>query len=517
MSRSQRFAGGVGFGYLNQAAATLLALGITPFVFHRIGKADYGIWLVAVQIMVYLNLMDLGVIGLLPREIAYATGRAGGREHTTELPALIGRTMRIAFLQTVLIALTGLALWLTLRQGWAPLSRVAGFLLISFTVLFPLRVFAAVLEGLQDLWFVGMAQLCGTLLSALVSVTLVVWGFGLFALAAAWTTGQMVLALFCWGRIRLRFPGILPPRLPRLDRASVRRTLGSGLWLTISQVAQALLNGTDLLIIARILGPGAVVPYAFTGKLIAVMANQPQLLMQSAGPALSEMRTGESTDRQVQACNALSQASLLASGAIACLLMVTNRGFVSWWIGPSQYAGSLVCALLLIKMVLRHWNGSVAYTLFCLGGERRLALTTLLDGVVAGILAILLVPRFGLIGAPVALIAGVALISLPANLAKVGESTGRPALELVKPLAPWFRRFIPLALAAFALASLWTPSDPLRLIAASIAVASLYGIVMLPVAFAPPLGVYIRNLLALTHGRLSGAFASLQARYASRT
>src|SRR5205807_1556651 len=181
-------------------------------------------------------------------------------------------------------------------------------------------------------------------------------------------------------RVRSHFPQVLPIRLPHLNWNSARRSLGSGSWVTVSQIAQVLLNGTDLVIIAKLLGPAAVVPYAFTGKLITVLANQPQLLIQAAAPALSEMRAGETAQRQLQACNALSQAMLLASGAVACVVMVVNRGFVSWWTGAAQYGGFTLCALLLVNMLLRHWNNPLVYSVFCFGGERRLALTTLFDG-----------------------------------------------------------------------------------------------------------------------------------------
>ena len=38
--------------------------------------------------------------------------------------------------------------------------------------------------------------------------------------------------------------------------------------------------------------------------------------------------------------------------------------------------------LLVLVMLLRHWNGAAAYTLVCLGHERRLAITTVVDGLV---------------------------------------------------------------------------------------------------------------------------------------
>ena len=61
---------------------------------------------------------------------------------------------------------------------------------------------------------------------------------------------------------------------------------------------------------------------------------------------------------------------------MACVVLTLNEPFVSWWVGPDRFAGSGLTALLVFGMLLRHWNVSAVYTLFCFGHERRLAITT---------------------------------------------------------------------------------------------------------------------------------------------
>jgi O-antigen/teichoic acid export membrane protein len=496
MSRSARFLGGLSLGYLNQALITLIGLWITPFLFHRVGQNNYGLWLVAVQILLYMTLMDFGVVALLPREVAYITGRSSGPLTARELPEFIGQNMRLLLWQTPVLIVANLGLWMAMPSQWAPLRTPLALVLIAFTALFPFRIFAALLQGLQDLVFVGKVQMCAAALNLLVAAGLVYAGWGLYALAAAWAVSQGVLAFFCWRRVRRQFPQVLPASLPHLNWRSARRLLGSGSWVTIAQIAQVLLYGTDLVIIAKILGPAAVVPYAFTGKLIMVLANQPQLLMQTAGPALSELRAGESAERQLQACNALSQATLLASGAVACVVMVVNQGFVSWWTGAAQYGGFILCTLLLLNMVLRHWNNPLFFAVFCFGGERRIALTTLFDGLLTVAGSVLLIRRIGPMGAPLAAIAGVCLVSLPTNLSKLALETGQPLWHLIKPLGGWLWRFAPLMAGAIAIERLWIPPNFLSLVAAAIATGAVYTIVMLPAALQPPLGIYLRPRLA---------------------
>ena len=382
MTRLGRFLGGVTVGYVNMAAVMLGGLLLTPFFLERLGQRDYGLWLVGLQILSYLALMDFGVVALLGRATAYATGRAGGFDNATDLPDVIGQTVRLVLWQVPLVAAVAGGVWLFMPAAWSPLQVPVGIVLIGFVVMFPVRALRAVLEGLQDLTFLGRVQLGTWLAGILVTVVAIVDGRGLLSLALGWVVSQG-LAGACWAyRLRQRFSGIFPTRLPPFSAAAARRQLGQGFWVIVAQVAHVLLAGTDVLIIGILAGPAAVVPFVCTGKLISVLANQPQLVMQAAGPALSEMRMGETKARLFQVSSALTQAMLMASGAVACVVLAVNHGFVIWWVGADQYAGLPLTVLLLLVMLLRHWNTTTVYTLFAFGRERRLALTALMDGLV---------------------------------------------------------------------------------------------------------------------------------------
>jgi O-antigen/teichoic acid export membrane protein len=293
--------------------------------------------------------------------------------------------------------------------------------------------------------------------------------------------------------------------LPRLSREVVRGQLTRGAWVSVAQVAQALLGGSELLIIGKVLGPAAVVPYACTAKLIGFLANQPQLLMQAAAPALSEIKAGADRQRLGPVATALTQAMLLGSGAVVCLVLAVNQGFVGWWLGPSQYGGFGLTVLLLVNLLLRHWNTTAVYSIFCFGYERRISLTTLFDGLLTAGGAFALVPLIGPCGAPLASIASVCLVSLPANLSALAHEAEVSVLALVGALRPWFWRFAVVATSAGSLALCRVPDDFLSLAATSTLIAMAYAAAMLPLALRPPLGVYLRPRLAALWARCAGS------------
>jgi O-antigen/teichoic acid export membrane protein len=394
-----------------------------------------------------------------------------------------------------LVALGALVAWLILPTAWEGLRYPIGVVLVVFVVMFPLRIFNAVLNGLQDFGFLGRMGIVSFLLSAGTTVALVLAGLGLYALAIGWTVLQLAGAVTGWYRLRTHFPGVLPERLPRLRWTTTRSRLKQGFWVSLNQIAQLLVSGTDILLIGKFFGPAAVVPYVCTGKLISVLANQPQMLMQLAGPALSQMRMGESRERLSQVCIALGQAMLMLSGAVVCIVLIVNQGFVSRWVGTGQFGGISLTLLILLSMLLRHWNITIGYALFSFGRERRLCVTALVEGLVSVGAVALLASRWGLIGAPLGMIIGACLVSLPANLSALAAESGMTVWALVRPLMPWFTRFIALLLGAGAIARVWAPRTWPLLALTAICGTLVYLAVMFPLALRYPLSLYIRPRL----------------------
>jgi len=325
---------------------------------------------------------------------------------------------------------------------------------VAFVLTFPLRIFSAVLLGLQDLAFLGCLNIISFLISTAITVALVLVGWGLYALAFGWVVGQFIKAGASWWRLRRRFPTVLPKGLPEISWSVTRVRLVSGFWVSLNQIAHVLLNGTEILIIVRFFGPAAVVPYVCTGKLI-------------------------------------------------CIVLMVNRGFIERWVGPDQYGGFWLTALLLLSMLLRHWNLTLGYTIFSFGYERRLCVTALIDGTVSIGAVALFVWLYGLIGAPLGMMVGVCLISLPANLTALARESKLSVWELIRPLSAWFVRFVAIILAAGVLARLWSPGTVPLLVATVAATGLVYLLVMFPLALRHPLGMYVRPRLMPLLARVS--------------
>ena len=75
-----------------------------------------------------------------------------------------------------------------------------------------------------------------------------------------------------------------------------------------------------------------------------------------------------------------------------------------------------------------------------IGHERRLAITSVSDGVIGFVIMLALVPFLGLYGAPLGSLLSMCLVSLPANLRALAREEGGSAARFLQPLAPWLKR-----------------------------------------------------------------------------
>ena len=191
----------------------------------------------------------------------------------------------------------------------------------------------------------------------------------------------------------------------------------------------------------------------------------------------------------------MTQVMLLVSGAIVAVVLAVNDPFVSWWVGESRFGGIGAHGAAAAGMLVRHFNVTIVYTLFCFGYERRLALTTIADGVSGVVLMWLLVPRLGLQGAAAAMLIAALTVSLPANLVALAREQGVSPWAFAASMGPWFARFAAVAAGAAVLTLTFQPRGLVVALPLVLAIAAAYLAVMMPELRRPPLGPLLRARL----------------------
>ncbi|MFI5214401.1 MAG: lipopolysaccharide biosynthesis protein [Gemmatimonadales bacterium] len=491
MSRTRRLMSGVGLTYLNMGLTTLVGLWLTRFILRTVGQHDYGLWLVVIQSTFYLSMLDLGVVALLPRDVALIAAREEHGGVPGQLAEHVGTTLRLVLWQLPVVALAGLVIWFVIPANLEAVRPALAVILVAFVIAFPVRTFQAVLTGLQDLTFVGVISTVSWAVGTALTVALLLTGHGLSALAAGWMVSQLGTPLACLVRFRRRFRAALPQRLPRLTWAAAKAQITRSLWVSIGQVSHVLVNASDVIIIGTLLGPAAVVPYVITGKLMGVLANVPISIATTASPALSDLHVREAPERVVRALSVLTQTVLIASGAVACGILAVNQEFVKLWVGAPQFGGMRLTVAIVAAAVIRHWALTLGMAAFSFGYERRLGILSMVEGVLTVGLMILFVKWMGPIGAPVASLLSALVVSLPATLDAVAKATRERIVVLLRSVVPWAWRVVAIATIAAVALRPFGSRGLVPMVAAGTAAVLLYAFAVLPLALRPPLKGYL--------------------------
>jgi O-antigen/teichoic acid export membrane protein len=493
VSRTHRVVSATSVSLASQVLVTVVGLWYTRFVLRQLGAHDLGLWLLGLQVTLYLALLDLGVVALLPRDVAESSGaadRAAGA-----VADVVGRSLRLVLWQLPVVAVAAAAVWVAAPEAWAALRAPLATILAVFVLVFPLRLLQGTLAGLQDLAFVGQVQTVAWMVGIATAAGMLVAGFGLAALSAGWAVAQLAPPVALWWRLRTCHPGVLPARLPRLAWRDVRATLGRSLWVSIGQLTHMAVVASDVLIIGALLGPAAVVPYVITTKLVAVFGNLPLSLVASATPALAEVRAREGGRRFALAVRGLAQAVLWVSGGLLVAVLALNRGFVELWVGEAQFGGLRLTLAVALVMLVRHGSQVLAQAVFAAGHVRALGVNGVVEAAAVIGLSLALVPALGPVGVPAASLIAVPVVVLPLVLRLHARDTGEPVAALLRPHAAWAWRLALLGAAGLAVARWRSPHGLAPFLAVCVAAALAYLALMLPLLWRQPVKGYLGQVV----------------------
>ncbi len=465
---------------------------LTPTYLRILGNREYGLWLVGLQILTFLMLADFGVLAIVPRDVAQLSGREKLGSPYSELFTYAQRTKIIVAWQTLALSVLSALLVISRTSGSAVVRGPVTVVLIAFCFSYPLRVYSAVLTGLQDLQFLSKTRMITWSASIAINILLLFLGCRLYALAAGWSMNLVAYEAAAFWRLRHLRPDLFSKdRLPESVRPS-SKDWTRGLWLSVGQVSQVFLTGFDVLAIAKVFGASPVVMYTCTQKLSTVLGSQPQLIASSALPGLSQMKTSESREKLFDTSVSIGQLMLTVAGAIACVVIAINKAFVSRWVGSSLFAGMAITALSMANLVLRQFDLYLAQALFALNRERPMAIKALVDSAVSCVACFILLHWFGLTGAVLGLLVGVCMVSLPVNLYLFHKEFELSFRTIVSPFIPFVLIVVTACFAGYEINHLLHPEGYFQIALTAGISVGLYTLMTIPYVLRTPLGSHLR-------------------------
>lgn len=463
MSRTHKAGIIATFGYLQFALAFVSGIVMLPFILGRIGTENYGLWLACGELLAYSAMVDVGVLGVLPWLIAEKDGQ-GDRQAIRDL---ISNGVAVACVISVLYFLAALMLWqfatrivdLTETQRQA----LTGPLLLVMTgtaIAFPLRTFYTVLLGLQDAVFTGVLSIAQWALNIIIILTLLIKGYGLYALAVAAVVPTLLVCLLCLIRTRMSEPELLAGwRRPAISQMLYLLKQGFGVW--VSALGWRMVAASNSIVILSIGTPEMVVVYACTAKLGEILMPLSWQLSDSGLVGLAQLH-GEGVGQRVrEVVLAMLRLLLIGAGGVAVLMLALNHTFVTLWVGADKFGGLTLTSLLAATVIGLSLVHGIIVPAAVMGDRFQIGMVTLIQGGVNLLLALGLGSLFGLRGVAMAGLCSSFLIAFPLGMRFLKRRTGLSLRVLSREVfRPWLLRLV--ALFAISLAiGIWLPHKSL--------------------------------------------------------
>ncbi|HXG54999.1 MAG TPA: hypothetical protein VNJ03_06430 [Vicinamibacterales bacterium] len=506
MSRTHRASITATFAYLQFGLSIVVGIVMVPFVLDRVGARLFGYWLASGEVLAYAAMADLGILGVVPWMIA----RADGRKDRDE----IRRLLSTGFVAAMIVSLAYVAIVITMWNVAPDLLKlrpderalIAGplaFLACVTAIVLPMRVANSALGGLQDVRFCGAMNTVWWALDAVITVTLLYRGYGLWALAIGASIPSVMGA--CTAVIRLRW--IAPDLLyswPRPSSSAVATLFreGSGGWL--GAWGWRLSSATDAIVVGTFAQGSMITVLAMTAKLGMMLTNMAWVPGDSGLVGLAQLSGEGHGDRLTAAVRALLRVYLALATAAACVGLAINGAFVRGWVGPENFGGARLNIALAGMAICATAVHGLSTVISVLGRRLWVGIVTLVAGAAQIGLAFLLGRRLGLIGIPLAGLLAQSCLLIPLLLPALRGTTGLTPMALVRGvLVPWAARSVPLLVlsASLGLALGHVP------IWSAVPIGGLVGLVALYVSRKlildyPPVANLIRGRLAVV--RLDG-------------
>jgi O-antigen/teichoic acid export membrane protein len=347
-------------GTLASVAVGLVAL---PILLHALGADRLGVFTLALGLIGFSGLLDLGLGRSLTQSVSSALGRGRPRD---AVAALVWKVMRllVGFGIFWSLVLWFLVPWLVtgLFHLQDPLASetIFGLRAVALSIPFALVATGAMgsLEGLQEFRRVSTGRAILSVaqfgLPTLVALGRPDVGWVIAALAAS-----RVLSMGLWLQILKR---ALPPQPGlRSDPADFLHLLRFGGWLSVSNIVAPLMAYADRFYLASFFPPAALATYTVPYDAMSRVTTLPMTAMGAVFPALAEAQA-RSEDSAPLLCAAMK--ALLALMLPPLLLaMVFAEPILSLWLGQRFALSTLPVFRILILGVFAN---SVAHVPFAL-------------------------------------------------------------------------------------------------------------------------------------------------------
>ncbi|MDD3579948.1 MAG: flippase [Desulfobacca sp.] len=351
------------YNFLGKVLPLGVGLISIPILIQGLGIERYGVLILTWMVIGYFGIFDLGIGRATTKFVAEYLSR----NKSAELPSLIWTSLSLLFGLGLVGAVTAYLATPMLVEKFFNISgpligetRLA-FYLLAFSIPFVVCTagMSGVLEAQQRFGLINAIRTPASLATYLAPLPVLAFTNSLYPIVAL-TVGIRLLVWLTFGYFCLSsLPGRIRPSRPHLD--DIKRLLGFGGWLTVSNIISPVMVYMDRFLIGALLTMQAVAYYVTPYEIVAKLWIIPQSLVPVLFSAFSAYAI-EQKDKLVSLQHRGVKYTFLVLTPITVGVIIFARPFLGLWLGPEFAQVSTPILQLLAVGVLINSIAHIPYS-----------------------------------------------------------------------------------------------------------------------------------------------------------
>lgn len=457
--RLRHIARNVLFNWFGTIVSMAVGFFLAPFILHRLGNVAYAVWVLAISVVGYLSLLDLGMQSSVLRFVSKGHTK---RDHQGASDAISAAFWVRLQISAVVLVLSGVLAAVFPHIFKVPVELASdarkAILLVGLNAALTMSVgvIGGVLSALNryDLQnYVSLAQSAvrvGGVILVLRS------GHGIVAIAIC----ELIAGLFGNALLVLIARRLYPElriQLKKPHKETLKQIWAYSSYAFLNTIAVQLVYKTDLLVVGALVSTSAVTFYAIANSL-CTYANQAVGAMGATFvPAASTYEAAGDSKSLLMLYKNGTRATLIVALPILITFILRGRSFIGLWMGP-QYAYSSGTVLIILSSALFFMFANRAAGSIAFGVEKHKkgAQWGIGEGIANLTLSIILVHWYGIYGVALGTMIPSLFVHVVLWPRYISHLVGLSSFEVLwKVWAPMFLAGVPFGIATYAVGALY--------------------------------------------------------------
>lgn len=371
---------------------------LTPFMIHRLGAVNYGLWALAFAFIGYYSLLDLGLSTALFTHMSQALGaddkEEANRIYNTGMAAF-------AWIGCVVLLLTlifSVGSWFSKSSHGHVLAIVLFVCGIQTAISFPMRAPFGALNAGSHFDITAWLSIFGLILRSLATVLVLLQGHGVIWVAVANLLANIPLYIVALIAAKRAYPFLRLFDRGAVNRAVSKKLLRFGAPVIIGQLADRVRLQSDAIVVSMFLGVAAVAHYNVASTFVLYYVDGILAIIGVFTPLLTMQDSARDHEGLRRTFFTSTQLAIGSAGFVAFGLITLGHPFIQRWMGREYLDAYPVLVVLALAALFDLMHSTAAASFYATMHQNVYAVLNGSEAVLNLVLSVILAPRYGMIG-----------------------------------------------------------------------------------------------------------------------